>query len=117
YPIDVKWLYRIPPNHMIATFTTQPMQYIDPNINKTILVWLKQATQHLPITVIIRPHPADRTNYSSFTSPKMILSDKSIPLYELLKNTDFLLTISSNTAIEATMFQKAIIILQPDIPY
>ncbi|WP_183040914.1 hypothetical protein [Salipaludibacillus neizhouensis] len=38
-------------------------------------------------------------------------------LFDLLKKSDYCMTISSTTAVEAAMFKKGIIVLQPKIPY
>ena|GEM_PF-946951 len=105
----------IPNDHLIITFTSQnfPRQ-----VNSAILEWVKKATESLPITVIIKPHPADYVDYSPYLKEvKVLLAPKEMKLYNILENSDLNMTISSNTAIEAAYLKKGVIILQPQIPY
>ncbi|WP_028608503.1 hypothetical protein [Paenibacillus harenae] len=109
--------YRIPPNHIVVTYTSQPF---DRRVNATVLRWIRQ-TSRLPIPVIfiIKPHPEDSFNYSRYIreNQKIRLLPGNNGLNNVLQNTDLVMTISSNTAIEAAMFKKGIIVLQPTIPY
>ncbi|MBU7592272.1 hypothetical protein [Metabacillus halosaccharovorans] len=111
-------LLNISSKEVIITFTTQPL----PGANKIIINWIRkfyQSNEHEAFTLLIRPHRNDTLNYSRIFSDlpkiKVILDD--IPLYDILNLSDFIMTISSTTAIEASMYGKGIIILQPDIPY
>lgn len=72
-----------------------------------------------PLTVIIRAHPYDPFDYCSLLSNQtnIKISPPKIDLHDLFKETDFMLTISSNTAIEAALYKKGILVLQPELPY
>lgn len=99
----------------IFTYTTQPY---DHEVQRTTMQWIRYvATLPFPFIFIIRPHPADRFQYSHYLSSKIILSPQTIDLYDLLRHSDAVLTICSNTAFEAAQLQKGIIVLQPHIPY
>ncbi|MBM7094957.1 CDP-glycerol glycerophosphotransferase family protein [Bacillus sp. H-16] len=113
---EFKRKHNIPQNHYIATWTTQPFEKA---VNEQVLDWLKK-TEMLPLTFIIRPHPSDNSDYKQLAGKKgnfLILSREDMELYDNLYVTDFLLTISSNTAIEAAIMKKPLIVLKPRIPY
>jgi len=105
---------KIPKSHLIITFTTQTFSE---KINYTIMNWITKAAKSLPITVIIKPHPADTIDYTRFLKYPNIKLAPQTHIYNILKSSDFVMTISSNTAIEAATFNKGIIVLQPKIPY
>lgn len=105
---------KIPNDHLIITFTTQTFSK---KINYTIMNWIIKAVSSLPITVIIKPHPADSTDYTRYLKYPNIKLAPQTHVYNILRNSDFVMTISSNTAIEAATFNKGIIVLQPKIPY
>lgn len=105
----------IPRSNLIITFTSQPLPE---EVNHTILKWIHAAAKNLPVTFLIKPHPSDKVDYSAYIQiPKKIILPASCDLYNILANTDIVTTVSSNTAIEAAIMQKGILILQPTIPY
>lgn len=109
---------KIPKQHLVITYTTQPFPFGD-NFKFWLLQWIKYSVESLPITVIIRPHPADKYDYRSYIQDVeniIIVPDEKMNLYNLIENSDVVMTISSNTAIEATLMKKGLIILQPSIP-
>ncbi|WP_096439199.1 CDP-glycerol glycerophosphotransferase family protein [Alteribacter populi] len=108
--------YNIPSHHKIITFTTQPFTA---SVNETIVNWIQRAVDHSdPITLLIRPHPFDKVNYHAlFKHHNVIVTSTDLNLYNLLLNTDVVMTISSNTSIEAAMLGKGVFVLQPPIPY
>lgn len=104
----------IPDTHSIVTYTTQPFSL---QVNQTVMDWIRQVSTSFPtVTFLIRPHPYDSCDYSSHLS-NLISVPTAVDLYQLLAHTDILMTISSNTAIEAAMLGKGIFVLQPPIPY
>lgn len=105
----------IPKDHLIISFTSQTFSE---QVNKKIMKWIRKSVGSQPITVVIRPHPYDSMNYKPYVkSAKIVLSPKEMHLYNIIENSDFIMTISSNTAIEAANLKKGIIILQPQLPY
>ncbi|MFD1436007.1 hypothetical protein ACFQ5F_13990 [Kroppenstedtia eburnea] len=114
----VRHLLRIPDEHLVVTFTTQPFSFAE-QVNKNLIQWIGTASQSLPLTVIIRAHPYDPFDYCSLLSNQtnIKISPPKIDLHDLFKETDFMLTISSNTAIEAALYKKGILVLQPELPY
>lgn len=108
----------IPDEHLLVTFTTQPFSFAK-RLNKNLIRWIKKASCSLPLTVIIKPHPYDVFDYPSLLSNQsnIIISPSNVELHDLLSETDFVLTISSNTAIEAALYNKGILVLQPKLPY
>jgi len=107
----------IPENHTVITFASQPFYK---QVNSTIVRWIQQTLSSLRnATVLIKPHPNDKTNFKALFRPttKIIVLSKDHSLYDVLCHTDYLMTVSSNSAIEAAMFKKAIIVLKPKIPY
>lgn len=105
----------IPSNHLIITFTAQNFPAI---VNLKIMDWITKTYNKLPITFIIKPHPVEAFDYTNFLQKsRIILAPKHFRLYDILINSDFIMTISSTTAIEAAMLKKGIIILQPELPY
>lgn len=115
-----KLLYdlKIPPDHQIFLFTTQSLPE---KVNKIVMNWIiytANSVKNLPVTFVIKPHPGDKSNYQMYLENKRVrLLSKQYPLYDILNNCDFVLTISSTTAIEAALLNKRIIVLQPSIPY
>ncbi|WP_181348845.1 hypothetical protein [Thalassobacillus sp. CUG 92003] len=109
----------IPKENIIITFATQNFsQPISEKVIADIMPWFESVAENLPITILIKTRPKDRAYYLSYVqSNKIILSPPSLDLYEILHHSDFLMTISSTTAIEATLFNKGIIVLQPKIDY
>jgi hypothetical protein len=99
---------------IIITYTTQPFHG---RVNVRIMQWIQNAVRSLPITVVIKKHPRDKTNYRSFLNTQIKLSPRTLKLYTILDNSDFVMTVSSNTAVEASLLGKGIIVLQPKIPY
>ncbi|WP_054023709.1 UDP-N-acetylglucosamine 2-epimerase [Bacillus sp. FJAT-28004] len=106
----------VPTNHTIVLYTTQPFEA---SVSNEIMRWISSASNHSqPVTFLIKPHPNDTVDYSKYTaSPQVKLLSKDAGLYDALSSADIVMTISSNTAIEAAMLDKAIIVLQPPIPY
>ncbi|WP_162255021.1 UDP-N-acetylglucosamine 2-epimerase [Paenibacillus sp. Soil522] len=106
----------IPADHTIVLYTTQPFEA---SVSNEIMRWISNASNNsLPVTFLIKPHPSDTIDYTKYTiSPQVKLLSKDAGLYDALHSADIVMTISSNTAIEAAMLNKAIIVLQPPIPY
>lgn len=109
--------FKIDDKTKIVTYTTQPL----PEANKIILKWIIKfiKSNKINLTFLIKPHRNDNIDYSKILdkfSNIVILSDH-INLYDVLRNSDFVMTISSTTSIEAAMFGKGILILQPNIKY
>ncbi|MGG0845523.1 UDP-N-acetylglucosamine 2-epimerase [Peribacillus simplex] len=106
--------HNIPSNHKILSFTTQPFL----NTNDKLEQWMLDIPSSLPVTILIKKHRNDKYEYPLIRKRKnvRILSNDD-PLFELLFHIDCLMTISSNTAIEAALFDKPLLILQPNIPY
>lgn len=101
-------------NDLLFAYTTQPLQE---EVRKTLLKWIEEALTGLPITVLIKKHHNDHLDYHTLVnSSQIILTPESIKLYDLLPNVDYLMTVSSTTAIEATLLQKGLIVLQPEQP-
>ena len=111
-------LMNIPSDHFIITFTTQQFEE---KVNMEIMDWIEKfyySIQNIPITFVIRPHPSDHTDYTPFLNiSKIKLAPGQLDLFDTLKNSDFVMTVSSGTAIEAAILRKGIIVLQPSIPY
>ncbi|KRE46301.1 hypothetical protein [Paenibacillus sp. Soil522] len=110
-----KW--SIPPEHLVVTYTSQ--HFVN-SVNSTIMNWIDKVTNHssLPVTFLIKPHPGDKFDYSLYKDNHRIrILPKSDEIYNIMGNSDVVMTISSNTAIEAASLKKAIIVLQPLIPY
>lgn len=107
--------FHIPESVLLALFTTQPF---GEEVNRTILRWIQESIGGLPLAVLIKSHHADRLNYQSLAgSGRIIAVPDTVQLYDLLPNIDFIMTVSSNTAIEAAAMGKGIVTLQPEIPY
>ncbi|MDO9535543.1 MAG: CDP-glycerol glycerophosphotransferase family protein [Bacillota bacterium] len=107
--------FNIPEGNYIAAYTTQTFPE---EVNRSVVQWIQYAAAGQPFTVLIKRHPSDKTDYSAFTGTGQIIEvPDSIGLFDLLPNIDYLMTISSNTAIEAALMRKGIIVLQPEIPY
>jgi hypothetical protein len=107
---EFRSLLNIPENNYIVTFTAQTFSI---EINKEILDWINSAIQSLPVTVILKEHPGHKNLLAGLVGSNIIVLPETITLYNLLNNTDFLMTISSTTAVEAAMFNKGILVLQP----
>lgn len=104
----------IPNNHHIIGYTTQPF----PNTNDKIEKWIAAVPNNLPVTILVKKHRVDQYEYPVLLRKKNIkILPSDFPLYEFLNHLDCLMTISSNTAIEAALLNKPLLILQPDIPY
>ncbi|WP_411334744.1 hypothetical protein ACK1LH_06060 [Metabacillus indicus] len=106
--------WEIPENHKVVGFTTQPF----PNTNDQIERWIDSVPKNLPVSFIVKKHRADQHEYSIIQNKENVkFVPADYPLYEFLHHLDALLTISSNTAIEAALLNKPLFILQPNIPY
>ncbi|ACA58593.1 UDP-N-acetylglucosamine 2-epimerase [Candidatus Desulforudis audaxviator] len=104
-----------PEDNYIVAYTTQKLPE---EVNRAVVEWIKHAISGQPVTVLIKRHPSDKTDYHPFTGTGRIIEvPESIKLYDLLANIDFIMTISSNTAIEAALLGKGIIVVQPELPY
>jgi len=107
----------IPQDHTVITFASQPF---NKKVQSTIVSWIQQSLSTLrKAIVLIKPHPNDKTDFKALLKPteKIIVLSKEYSLYDVICHTDYLMTVSSNSAIETAMFNKAIIVLQPSIPY
>lgn len=101
-------------NYIITLIT----QDYSKNTNLAIMNWIIKVIPLLPAAVVIKPHRRDKLDYSRFLQKqKIVLASPDIHLYDLIKNTDYLMTISSNVAIEAAMYEKCILVLQPNMKY
>lgn len=106
----------IPDNHLTVGFVVQIFDHF--SRNEAILKWVQDAINNKPITLVIISRVRDNTNYGPFLAKRsIVLAPTSINLYESLINTDFFMTVSSTSAIEAALFQKGIIVVQPSLPY
>ncbi|MFD2670554.1 hypothetical protein [Marinicrinis sediminis] len=104
--------FHIPRHHLIIAYTAQTHL----ETNRMFLSWLMQASQHLPVTIMLKLHPKDTHSYDDFLSTysQIRLYPSSLSLYHLLNGMDVLATVNSTTAVEAAMFKKGIIVLQSD---
>ncbi|MGW6298653.1 UDP-N-acetylglucosamine 2-epimerase [Peribacillus butanolivorans] len=106
--------HNIPSNHKVFAFTSQPFL----NTNDELEQWMLDIPSSLPVTILIKKHRNDKYEYPLLSKKKNVrILSNDVPLYELLSQIDCLMTISSNTAIEAALFAKPLLILQPNIPY
>ncbi|MED3833347.1 CDP-glycerol glycerophosphotransferase family protein [Peribacillus frigoritolerans] len=104
----------IPNDHCIIAFTTQPF----PNTNNKLEKWIEVIPNNLPVTILVKKHRNDKYEYPFLTKKENVkIIANNYPLYDFLSQIDCLITISSNTAIEAILFDKPLLILQPTIPY
>ncbi|WP_141994389.1 CDP-glycerol glycerophosphotransferase family protein [Bacillus sp. B4EP4a] len=104
----------IPSNHQILGFTTQP--FLDTNCQ--IEKWIETFPESLPLTILIKKHKGDHYEYPISGKNKNVkILSSDYPLYDFLHYINCLMTISSNTAIEAAILDKPLFILQPNIPY
>lgn len=112
---------KIPTSNYIIAFTTQSFPQ---KVNIEIIKWINHTITKLakngsfPVTFVIKPHPSDHLDYAKFQKKnRLVLLPRRFKLYDLLNNADFIMTISSTTAIEAAQLKKGIIVLQPKMPY
>ncbi|MED3833346.1 hypothetical protein [Peribacillus frigoritolerans] len=104
----------IPSNHHIIGFTSQPFS----NTNDRLEEWIESIPNNLPITILVKKHRSDLYEYPLLIKKKNVkILSNDYPLYEFLSHIDYLMTISSTTAIEAILLNKPLLILQPNIPY
>ncbi len=104
----------IPAHHHIFGFTSQPF----PDANGRIEEWINAIPNHLPVTILVKKHKNDPHEYPILNGkPNIRILPPDYALYEFLAHIDCLMTISSNTAIEAALVDKPLLILQPPIPY
>ncbi|EGK12900.1 hypothetical protein ACFQ49_03495 [Kroppenstedtia eburnea] len=107
--------FGIPDTHHILTYTTQPLSS---QVNQRVMEWIKQISPSFSVTFLIRQHPGASYDYSSaLRFPNIVFVPSTLNLYHLLAITDILMTVSSNTAIEAAMLGKGVFVLQPPIQY
>ena len=103
-------------DQFVAVYTVQPFHQ---SVLNQVMKWMYDAVCSIPnLTVWVKPHPSAQTVIQpevAHSRIKVVPSDLS--LADCLHHADALLTISSNTAIEAAFCEKPIIVLQPDIPY
>ncbi len=112
---SIQSLLNYPENNLVFMYTTQPFS---DKVKRAVTQWINQAVTDHPVTVLIKPHPYDKFDYGPFTKTgRIVIVPESLKLYDLLPNIDFIMTISSDTAIEAALLQKGIIVLQPELPY
>ncbi|MDW7650510.1 MAG: hypothetical protein SCK29_12010 [Bacillota bacterium] len=105
---------KIPEESLIITFLMQPFPG---TVNKKLLLWIQRAARDLRIVVIVKYHPLDKARYVVPSHAKMTPVPRNMPLYDVLNSTDLVMTVSSTAAIEAALFGKGIIVLQPEMPY
>lgn len=104
----------IPSDHLMAGITTQPFI----QTNHVLEEWLATIDEDLPVTLIVKKHRNDKYGYRLLERKKNVrIIDSDMPLYNFLKYLDVLMTVSSNTAIEAAIIDVPLFILQPEIPY
>lgn len=111
---DLLNYYQIKENPFILTYTTECYSQ---EINYEIMEWIQSVVSHLPILILIKTHPTDRFSYEQFISERIKLTPPEFHLQEILNASDLIATISSTTALEGSLLNKGIIILQPHIPY
>ncbi|WP_347939598.1 CDP-glycerol glycerophosphotransferase family protein [Peribacillus simplex] len=105
---------KIPSNHFILGFTTQP--YL--NTNDKLEKWIEAIPINLPVTILVKKHRNDKYEYPSLSTKKNVqILSSDYPLYDFLHHIDCLMTIASTTAFEAALLDKPLLILQPSIPY
>lgn len=105
----------LPENHLLFAYTTQPLP---DEVKHTLARWISEAIAGLPATVLFKRHPNDHADYEEHTKTgHIVVVPDSIKLYDLLPNINYLMTVSSTTAIEAALLHKGIIVLQPELPY
>ncbi|MGY6210906.1 hypothetical protein ACXEO8_13030 [Cytobacillus firmus] len=104
----------IPANHLILGFTSQPFLYTNDQIEE----WIRAIPTNYPITILLKKHRTDQYEYPLLVKKANVkILPLDYPLYDFLAQIDCLMTISSNTGIEAALFNKPLLILQPNIPY
>jgi hypothetical protein len=109
---NLRQLLNLPPHLFFITFTTQPFMK---QVNEQIMDWVSDVFQNLPICILIKKHPFDPFDYSSYLNKPYIM-ECDLDLYEIISQTDLVMTISSTTGIESLLFHKGLLILQPHIP-
>lgn len=110
---------KVPEDHIVVSYMTQPFHFED-SYKVWLLKWFIDSVASLPISVIIRPHPFDKFDYRKYIKNNekiKILTNEKMSLYNLIDHSDAVITISSNTAVEAAILNRAIIALQPKLPY
>ncbi|CAH0259907.1 hypothetical protein [Peribacillus simplex] len=106
--------HKIPSNHFILGFTTQPFLETNDKLEK----WIEAIPSNLPVTVLVKKHRNDKYHYPSLSTKKNVrILPSDYPLYDFLHYIDCLMTISSTTALEAALLDKPLLILQPSMPY
>ena len=104
----------IPEQFFLLGYTTQP--YL--NTNEQIEQWISSAADQTSFKFIIKKHRNDKYDYPILKKQKNVLIlEEGYPLYEFLHRIDMLMTIASTTAFEGALLDKALLILQPKIPY
>ncbi|MBO1000258.1 CDP-glycerol glycerophosphotransferase family protein [Bacillus sp. SD075] len=106
--------FNIPYHHQILGFTSQPFQSTNVQLEK----WIEAIPKNFPVTILIKKHSGDKHEYPLLSKNKNVkILSSDYPLYDFLHYINCLMTISSNTAIEAALLDKPLLILQPSIPY
>ncbi|USK35023.1 CDP-glycerol glycerophosphotransferase family protein [Bacillus sp. F19] len=104
----------VPGNHLLAGFSTQPCLAA----NQELESWIYSIPDSIPISILIKKHKSDEYQYPLLNKKKNVaFLTKEDSLYEFLHQIDCLMTISSNTAIEAALLSKPLLVLQPPNPY
>ncbi|PEF38293.1 hypothetical protein CON84_11955 [Bacillus sp. AFS094228] len=106
--------HKIPSNHFILGFTTQPFLETNDKLEK----WIEAIPTNLSVTILVKKHRNDKYEYPLLSTKKNVrILPSDYPLYDFLHYIDCLMTISSTTAFEAALLDKPLLILQPSMPY
>lgn len=109
---------KVPEEYRVVTYLTQSFPFGE-SFKTKLLQWIKYSVKDLPIIVIIRPHPADKYDYRTFVQKEekfRFIQTEKISLYNVIRPSDAVMTISSNTALESLLLKKPLITLQPPLP-
>lgn len=98
----------------VLTYATSPFTE---ETNRKIIYWLVTAMAKLPIVLVIKPHQDDFMDYQNWTNKHIHIIPSQYSLHQLLNASDFVTTIVSTAGIEAALFHKPLIVMQPTIPY
>lgn len=109
---SLRQLLNIPSHLPIITLTTQPFMK---QVNQEIMSWCNYVCKNLPVCILIQKHPFDSFDYAKELESHLLM-ESHLDLYEVISQTDLVMTISSTSGIESLLFEKGLLILQPDIP-
>lgn len=111
---DLQKRFHLPANAFLVTYTTE--QYCAA-VNYQVMDWIRTAAARLPVFFMIKPHPDDGLSYEQYRSKNISLVPPDFHLYEILRSSDLVMTVSSTTAVEAAATGVGTLVLQPPMPY